>query len=121
MIQGLDHVQLAMPHGEETQARAFYGELLELTEIPKPQKLLHRGGVWFKLADNRELHLGIEEPFQPAKKAHPAFVVTEIRRLARRLEKAGYPVQWDEMIPGRRRFYTTDPFGNRLEFLEFIP
>lgn len=57
MIQGLDHVQLAMPHGEETQARAFYAELLELTEIPKPQKLLHRGGVWFKLADNRELHL----------------------------------------------------------------
>lgn len=121
MIQGLDHVQLAMPHGEETQARAFYAELLELTEIPKPQKLLHRGGVWFKLADSREIHLGVEEPFNPAKKAHPAFVVEGLARWAERLEEAGYPVQWDDLITGRRRFYTADPFGNRLELLEFIP
>ncbi|HEU4743403.1 MAG TPA: glyoxalase [Meiothermus sp.] len=110
-----------MPRGGEAKARAFYGELLELIEIPKPEKLVHRGGVWFKLADSREIHLGVEEPFNPAKKAHPAFVATEIRRLARRLEKAGYPVQWDDLIPGRRRFYTADPFGNRLELLEFIP
>lgn len=121
MIQGLDHVQLAMLHGEEIQARAFYAELLELTEIPKPEKLVQRGGVWFEISDGRQIHLGVEEPFSPAKKAHPAFAVVEIDRLAERLAGAGYPVEWDDLIPDRRRFYTTDPFGNRLEFLELIP
>lgn len=121
MVHGLDHVQLAMPRGEETKARAFYGELLELTEIPKPEKLVQRGGIWFEIPDGRQIHLGIEDPFNPAKKAHPAFAVAEIDGLAERLAGAGYPVQWDDLIPERRRFYTADPFGNRLEFLEFIP
>jgi catechol 2,3-dioxygenase-like lactoylglutathione lyase family enzyme len=121
MIQGLDHTQLSMPRGEEDRGRAFYSGLLGLQETPKPPELAKRGGVWFLLPDGRGLHLGVEEPFQPALKAHPAFRAAALETLARQLEAAGYPVKWDDSVPGVRRFHSADPFGNRLEFQEAEP
>jgi catechol 2,3-dioxygenase-like lactoylglutathione lyase family enzyme len=117
MILGLDHVQLAMPKSEEEKARAFYGKLLGLQEIPKPEALVVRGGVWFTLPDGRQIHLGVETPFYPARKAHPAFVVANLDDLATPLTDAGFAITWDDLIPGVRRFYCADPFENRLEFL----
>ena len=115
---GLDHVQVAAPAGTEPDARRFYGELLGLAELPKPETLRGRGGVWFACGDH-QLHVGIAEPFVPATKAHPALLVrlADLDRLAQRLEAAGSPVQWDDAIPGTRRFYTTDPWGNRIELV----
>lgn len=92
MLLGLDHVQIAMPLGEETEARAFYADLLGLSEIAKPPILGARGGVWFSLPDGRGLHLGVEEPFVPAKKAHLAFGTANLDILAGHLSSAGVPV-----------------------------
>jgi catechol 2,3-dioxygenase-like lactoylglutathione lyase family enzyme len=108
----LDHVQVAAPPGCEAEARRFYGELLGLPEIEKPEALRGRGGVWFD-----QLHIGVEEEFQPARKAHPALAVHNIDELATRLSEAGKRVEWDDALPGIRRFYTSDPWGNRLELL----
>ena len=118
-IVAIDHVQLAAPAGCEPAARAFFGDLLGLAELPKPEPLRARGGVWFVLGGDsvQQLHVGIEEPFAPATKAHPAFTVEDIDALAARLSNAGAPVSWDDTLPGVRRFYTTDPWGNRLELL----
>jgi catechol 2,3-dioxygenase-like lactoylglutathione lyase family enzyme len=116
---GLDHVQLAAPPSSEPAAREFYGDLLGLTEIPKPESLRGRGGVWFALGAH-QLHVGIDPGFAPARRAHPALRVTdqpELDRLADRLAAAGVPVSWDQAIPGVRRFYAADPWGNRLELL----
>jgi predicted enzyme related to lactoylglutathione lyase len=116
MILGLDHVQVAIPAGGEDAARAFYGSLLEMTEQAKPAALAGRGGCWFS-AGAAVLHLGVEEPFRPARKAHPAFRVAELDSLSDRLAAAGYDcVRADGEIPGVRRFHTFDPFGNRIEF-----
>jgi catechol 2,3-dioxygenase-like lactoylglutathione lyase family enzyme len=114
----LDHVQIAAPSGGEPQARAFFGGLLGLAEIAKPETMRADGGVWFALA-GAELHIGIDRHFAPARKAHPAIRVTaaELDALAERMVAAGVPVQWDERLPGARRFYTEDPFGNRVELL----
>jgi hypothetical protein len=115
----LDHVQVAAPAGCEPQARRFYGELLGLAELAKPPPLHRRGGAWFALCSG-QLHVGVAEPFIPARKAHPALALrTEgaLRGLARRLEAAGAPVDWDEQVPSVRRFFTADPWGNRLELL----
>jgi ribosomal protein S18 acetylase RimI-like enzyme len=114
VIAGVDHVQVAAPPGCEEAARAFYGDLLGLEEIPKPEALRARGGVWFAVGDE-ELHIGIEQDFKPAWKAHPALAVArarELRALAHRLDAAGHKVRWDGP-----RFYVADPFGNRLELL----
>ena len=113
----LHHVQLAMPPGGEERARAFYGGVLGLEELPKPPHLAVRGGCWFRLGD-RELHLGVEPDFRPARKAHPAFLVAGLAALRRRLEAAGVAVWEDEPLPGYVRCYAADPFGNRLELLE---
>ena len=119
MIVGLDHVQLAMPPGGEEAARRFYGKLLSLKEIEKPPALKSRGGVWFMIADGRQLHLGVEQDFRPSKKAHPCFVVgDELEDLAKRLNENGDDVRFDDLNPPARRFYTHDPFGNRLEFTD---
>ena len=117
-LLGIDHVQLAAPVGSELQARRFYGEVLGLTELPKPAALQPRGGVWFACGAH-QLHVGISERFSPADKAHPALQVRlgDLDRLAGRLEAAGASVQWDEAIPGTRRFYSADPWGNRIEFV----
>jgi catechol 2,3-dioxygenase-like lactoylglutathione lyase family enzyme len=116
MITGLDHVQVAMPRGAEQQARAFYGALLAMTEDPKPPVLAARGGCWFH-AGTAIVHLGVEDPFTPAGKAHPAFAVEDLDALAAALSGAGYEcTRADGEVPGVRRFYTRDPFGNRVEF-----
>lgn len=117
MILGLEHVQLAMPEGKEDEARAFYGGVLGLAETAKPEALQARGGVWFK-AGVQGLHLGVETPFAPAKKAHPAFSVQNLDALAVTLQTHGIKPSWDDTLPNTRRFYASDPFGNRLEFLE---
>jgi len=110
----LDHVQVAAPRGCEAEARRFYGELLGLTEVEKPEALRAAGGAWFG-----PLHVGVEEPFAPARRAHPALRVEagELDALAARLAAAGAAVEWDESIPGVRRFFTFDPWGNRVELL----
>jgi catechol 2,3-dioxygenase-like lactoylglutathione lyase family enzyme len=117
-IVGLDHVQVAAPAGCELQARRFYGELLGLDELDKPEPLRARGGAWFKLGD-QQLHVGVAEPFSPARKAHPALLVrgAGIESLARRLADGGAEVTWDESLPGVRRFFAWDPWGNRIEFV----
>jgi catechol 2,3-dioxygenase-like lactoylglutathione lyase family enzyme len=114
MITGLDHVQVAAPPNSEHEARAFYTGLLGLEELEKPEPLRSRGGVWFKVG-SQQLHVGIQEDFQPATKAHPAFHTDSLDALAERLTLAGAPVHYDDAIPGR--FYTEDPWGNRLELL----
>ncbi len=118
MMAALDHVQVAMPAGGEGDARAFYSGLLGLDELEKPAALAARGGAWFALPDGRQLHLGVEDPFRPSRKAHPAFVVSSLDELAEGIEAGGLPARWDEELAPRRRFYGEDPFGNRLEFLE---
>jgi catechol 2,3-dioxygenase-like lactoylglutathione lyase family enzyme len=115
-IVRLDHVQVACPPGAEAKAHEFYGGLLQMLELTKPPILADRGGVWFR-AGAQQLHVGIEEPFAPARKAHPAFAVDDLDSLAKRLTGAGVPVTWDDGLPGQRRFFTFDPFGNRLEFV----
>ena len=114
----LDHIQLAMPRGEEQKARYFYGEILGLEELEKPDLLKSKGGVWFRLGKH-QLHLGVETPFSPAKKAHPAFHVEDLDSLAKRLGLAGFSPEWNEDIPHVRRFHIHDVFGNRLEFLRY--
>ena len=108
-------MQVAAPAGCEAEARAFYGALLGLGELPKPEPLALRGGCWFR-AGAQEVHVGVEEPFAPAHKAHPGFVAVDLDALAARLTGEGIAVTWDDAIPGTKRFHTTDPFGNRLEF-----
>jgi len=115
----LDHVQVAAPPGCEPEARRFLGGLLGLEEIEKPEALRSRGGAWFALGGGGQLHVGVEDPFAPARKAHPAFRLpaAELDELAARLEAAGERVEWDDSLPGARRFYTADPWGNRIELL----
>lgn len=113
----LEHVQLAMPAGGESSARAFYAGLLGMVEVAKPAALAARGGCWFA-AGSARLHLGVEEPFAPARKAHPALVVDDLEALCARLLLAGHEVQTDGDFPGYRRAYVHDPFGNRLELME---
>ncbi len=117
MITAVDHVQLAAPPGSEDLLRPYYTDVLGMTEIPKPPVLAARGGCWFA-AGPVQLHLGIEADFVPAAKAHPGIRVTGIHAFALRLAGHGAPVIWDDDLPGHRRFYSTDPVGNRLEFLE---
>ncbi len=116
-IVGLHHAQVTAPRGSEAQARAFYGETLGLAEIVKPAALAGRGGVWFQCGD-QQLHIGVEDDFQPQRKAHPAFRVTDLAAARARLEAAGAPIAEDVALPGLARFETRDPFGNRLEFIQ---
>lgn len=111
-------MQLAIPAGGEQEARAYFGRLLGLVELEKPPALARRGGVWFDLRDRRQLHLGVEDPFRPNEKAHPALVSGTLDGLAHAIEEEGYPVRWDSGLAPRRRFYSEDPFGNRIEFME---
>lgn len=110
----LHHVQVSCPPGGEEAARRFYAEALGLREIHKPPRLAARGGVWFA-ADGFEVHVGVEDPFAPARKAHPAFAVGDVDAYAARVAAAGFAVHWDDAIPGVRRFHTADGNGNRVE------
>lgn len=116
-ILGVDHVQLAAPQGCEAEARRFYGDLLGLAELPKPASLAAKGGVWFAVG-SQALHIGVEQGFAPARQAHPALLVHNLDALADRLARASLAVGWDDALPGYRRFYAADPWGNRIEFLE---
>lgn len=111
------HVQLAIPPGAEDECRRFWGGVLGMAEIEKPPVLAARGGCWFR-GGGVEVHLGVEQEFKPAQKAHPGILVVNLRGLAARLEEAGAKVRWDPEFPGYDRFYSWDPFGNRLEFME---
>jgi hypothetical protein len=119
MIIALDHVQLAAPAGSEDRLREYYAGILGFTEIPKPPVLAARGGCWFQRGAV-QLHLGIETPFTPARKAHPALRIQGIHAYAERIAALGAPVSWDDNLPGHHRFYSEDPVGNRIEFLEPI-
>ena len=112
----LDHIQLAMPPGGEDEAYSFFCGILGMAEEEKPYPLSERGGVWFRCGDTI-VHIGVEDPFQPQKKAHPAFLIEDLDQLAEDLTGSGYPVQWDDALHDRRRFYSADPFGNRIEFM----
>lgn len=116
-IVGIDHVQLAMPRGGEDRAREFYFGLLEIPEVQKPRALAGRGGVWFQ-GDDVKVHLGVDLDFRAALKAHAAFLVRDLGALVQRLHAAGVEVVDDGLLPGYRRVYVTDPFGNRLELME---
>ena len=121
----LHHVQVACPSGAEEDVRRFYAGGLGLTEVDKPADLAVRGGAWFRAYDGRgrvtaELHVGVEEPFAPARRAHPAFVVDDLDAVAARLERAGFGVdaRERESFPGHLRFHTHDAAGNRVEVLQ---
>ena len=114
-ILGLNHVQVSCPAGSEDTLRQFYGDVLGMAELPKAPVLAARGGVWFR-AGSCEIHCGVEDPFTPARKAHPGIAVSDVDGLALAVGASGAPVRWDENLPGVRRFHTEDPVGNRLEF-----
>lgn len=119
MLVGLDHVQLSIPAGGEEAARSYWVGLLGMVELTKPPVLAARGGAWFASADGSvQVHVGVEQSFAPASKAHPALVAADLDAVAAVLSAAGHPVRWDTDIPGVRRFHTDDPFGNRLELVE---
>lgn len=113
----LDHIQLAMPKGDEEKARSFFCGVLGMVEDVKPYPLNERGGCWFR-GGSIILHIGVEEDFVPQKKAHPAFLVSNFKELENKLKEEGYVVVSDEALPNRSRFYSSDPFGNRLEFIK---
>ena len=110
------HVQLAMPAGGENTARRFFVELCGMTEIPKPAELAKRGGCWFR-SGAVEIHLGVEQDFHPALKAHPALVCENYAALITKLEATNVPVKEDFEIPGTHRSHIFDPFGNRIELI----
>ncbi|ACU83999.1 Glyoxalase/Bleomycin resistance protein/Dioxygenase superfamily [Brachybacterium faecium DSM 4810] len=122
----LHHVQVSMPRGEEERARRFYRDAVGLTEVDKPEGLAGRGGCWFRGFDGEEvvaeIHVGVEDPFHPARKAHPALVVDspeELEAMAARIEAGGFELSWSERttFPGYLRFHARDGAGNRIEVL----
>lgn len=117
-VIGLHHIQLAIPAGGESRARAFYGALLGLAEITKPTRLAARGGIWFECGAI-QLHLGRDAAFVPAQKAHPGLLVQDLAIVTSALLAAGHEVKYDsEAFPGFERAFTADPFGNRIELLQ---
>src|SRR5271154_4377623 len=117
-IKAIDHVQLAMPAGKEAEARAFYEGVLGIPEVIKPPNLAKRGGCWFERGAVK-VHLGVEADFRPARKAHPAFLTDDLPGLKAVLAVAGYPCQAEEPLEGYDRVYVQDPFGNRIELMEY--
>ncbi len=118
MILSIDHVQIAMPGGEEDRARAFYVEVLGFSEIAKPAELARRGGAWFQ-SQQVQLHLGVEADFRPARKAHPAFLVQDLDNLLLRVQAAGHETDTSQPpLDGYKRAHVFDPFGNRIELME---
>ncbi len=106
-----------MPKGEEEKARIFFSGILGMDEDEKPYPLSERGGCWFRKG-SVILHIGVDKEFSPQKKAHPAFVVPNLNELEKKLKEKDFEVVWDEALPNRTRFYSTDPFGNRIEFMK---
>ena len=119
-IPSIDHVQIARPAGEEAKARAFYIHLLGFIEIPKPAELAKRGGAWFQ-SGNVQLHLGVEADFKPARKAHPAFIVSDLDSLIANIQSAGYETDTSQpALDGYKRAHVFDPFGNRIELMQTL-
>ncbi len=118
-VYAIDHVQLAIPPNSEDLARVFYGEILGLREKPKPEHLAERGGIWFEQGDLK-LYLGVDHNFRPATKAHPGLLVEDLDELIRQCEASGCSIMMGEGVESHRQVYVIDPFGNRLELLEFI-
>ncbi len=116
-IEGVDHIQLAMPEGEEPLARMFYVGVLGLREVRKPRGLARRGGAWF-VGPGVAIHLGVEGVFQPARKAHPALIVRDLEGAYERLAASGVPVDWSAGALPARRCHLEDPFGNRIELVD---
>ncbi|GAU85735.1 VOC family protein [Bosea sp. BIWAKO-01] len=119
-VTRLDHVQLAMPPGGESEARAFYADVLGIGEVAKPAHLASRGGCWFEQG-GLKVHLGVDADFKPARKAHPAFIVSDLAALVAALKARGYRVSEDQPLDGYDRMYVDDPFGNRIELMEPLP
>ena len=118
-VLGLDHVQLAIAPGMEDTCRRFW-TALGFAEVEKPGALAGRGGLWLEGGTAR-LHLGLQEPLQAARKAHPAFAVSDLDELRERLSRLDVPVTEERPFDGRRRFFCDDPAGNRIEFIEGAP
>jgi len=116
-VRRLDHVLLAMPAGREADARKFYQGLLGIPEAKKPRELAARGGCWFEDGEVK-VHLGVEKNFAPARKAHPAFIVDDLKGLTAALANAGYAIAHDTPLEGYDRIFVDDPFGNRIELME---
>jgi catechol 2,3-dioxygenase-like lactoylglutathione lyase family enzyme len=116
-LVALDHVQLAMPPGGEAEAEAFYTGVLGLPRVPKPEVLAARGGCWFERGALR-VHLGVEEGFRPARKAHPAIAVRDLASFVERLRADGVEVRPGDGAPGTQQAYVDDPFGNRIELIQ---
>ena len=116
MITALDHIQLAMPAGAEEVMRAFYCDLLGMTEVPKPAPLQGRGGFWAEVG-KLQVHFGVDPAFVPAGKAHPAFLIDDLDALVQRLAAADLFVTWDTNLPGVKRCFVSDPVGNRIELI----
>ncbi|WP_341368508.1 glyoxalase [Yoonia sp. BS5-3] len=120
MIVGLDHIQIALPAGSETIMRAFYCDLLRLDACPKPTALQGRGGFWAQ-GPGIDVHFGVDPDFQPARKAHPAFIVKDIHALHSLLTARGHTPKWDTSLPDVTRFFVNDPVQNRIEILKEDP
>ena len=117
-VLSIDHVQLAMPTGEEEKAREFYINLLGFSEIPKPPELAKRGGAWFQ-SERVQLHLGVEADFKPARKSHPAFLVDDLEALLEKVQRAGHETDTSQPpLEGYKRAHVFDSFGNRIELME---
>ena len=118
-VIGIDHVQLAMPAGEEEQARRFYRDVLGVPERPKPADMASRGGCWFE-TDLVKIHLGVEKDFRAAVRAHPGLLVNDLQAIVERCRKAGHEVHDGPAIEGYERIFVSDPFGNRIELLQRV-
>lgn len=116
---GIDHVQVAAPAHHEVEARQFYAETLGLKEITKPDRLARNGGVWFEIGQ-QQLHVGVQKDFIPSQKAHPALLVENISDIRRHLESKGVEIVYGDELEGADRFYISDPFGNRIEIIEWL-
>jgi catechol 2,3-dioxygenase-like lactoylglutathione lyase family enzyme len=118
-VLAIDHVQLAMPADGDEKARDFYAGVLGLVERPKPEPLAKRGGVWFEQGSVK-IHMGVEQDFRPAKKAHPALLIEGLEEIISRCEQQGYGAGAAQTIEGYRRVHVNDPFGNRIELMEKV-
>jgi catechol 2,3-dioxygenase-like lactoylglutathione lyase family enzyme len=118
-IIGIDHIQLAMPAGQEERARKFYRDVLGLPETPKPPDLAKRGGCWFE-TDHIKIHLGVDKDFHPATKAHPGLLVSDLQAIVERCRQRGFEIVNDAPLEGYQRVYVNDPFGNRLELMQKV-
>ncbi len=120
IFAGFDHVQVCCPPGGEDVARAFYGGVLGLTEVPKPDELAGRGGCWFQVGAGQGLHVGVLDPFAPSTKGHPALRVVDVptlEALVQRVSDGGVDVEWADVPVADARCKLHDPFGNLVELL----